>query len=69
MLYCREMSERGDQDSDASAAALVDESLIDAMMALTPAERLKQNDRMVRTIAMVRQAVAAPGSEHDAPDR
>jgi hypothetical protein len=63
------MSEHGDQDSDASASALVDESLIDAMMALTPAERLKQNDRMVRTIAMVKQAVAESTSGQDAPDR
>jgi len=49
------MSEAGTQDSGASEPALVDESLINAMMALSPEERLRLNDRMVRTILLLRQ--------------
>jgi hypothetical protein len=57
------MSESGTQDSGASEPALVDESLIDAMMALSPEERLRLNDRMVRTILLLRQGweAANPG--------
>jgi hypothetical protein len=57
------MSESGTQDSGASEPALVDESLIDAMMALSPEERLRLNDRMVRTILLLRQSweAANPG--------
>ena len=41
--------------NDSSESALVDESLIDAMLALSPEERLRQNDRMVRTVLLLRQ--------------
>lgn len=37
---------------------LVDESLIDAMLALSPEERLRQNDRMVRTILQLQEGLA-----------
>lgn len=37
----------------------VDVTLIDAMLALTPEERLRQNDRMVRTIQELRNGFAA----------
>ena len=41
--------------NDSTESALVDESLIDAMLALNPEERLRQNDRMVRTVLLLRQ--------------
>ena len=56
MLYCRAMNERDEQGLQAESAA-VDESLIDAMLALSPEERLRWNDRMLRTIALVRQGM------------
>lgn len=34
----------------------VDSTLVDAMLRLTPAERLRLNDRMVRTIRELRHA-------------
>ena len=45
--------------------SLVDESLIDAMLALSPVERLRQNDRMVRTILLLRQGLAAKVEDDD----
>jgi hypothetical protein len=38
---------------------LVDGTLIDAMLELTPEERLRQNDRMLRTIQELRDGFAA----------
>lgn len=38
---------------------LVDGTLIDAMLELSPEERLRQNDRMIRTIQEVRDGFAA----------
>jgi hypothetical protein len=38
---------------------VVDTSLVDAMLRLTPEERLRQNDRMLRTIKDLRDAFAA----------
>jgi hypothetical protein len=40
-------------------AVVVDTSLVDAMLRLTPEERLRQNDRMLRTIKDLRDAFAA----------
>ena len=37
----------------------VDVSLIDAMLALTPEQRLRQNDRMLRTIQELNDGFAA----------
>ncbi len=45
------------------SASVVDESLegmIDGMLALTPEERLRENDRMVRTLLLLQQNDAAP---------
>ena len=39
-------------------AVVVDTSLVDAMLRLTPEERLRQNDRMLRTIGELRDAFA-----------
>jgi hypothetical protein len=44
----------GDVDSGA-----VDVSLIDAMLALTPEQRLRQNDRMLKTIQELNDGFAA----------
>jgi len=46
-------------------AAVADVTLIDAMLALTPEERLRQNDRLVRTIQELRDGFAA-AEPHDA---
>ena len=35
----------------------VDMSLIDAMLALSPEERLRHNDRMLRTVELLRQGL------------
>lgn len=59
------MNDDGAQDRGASDPALVDESLIDAMMALSPEERLRQNDRMLRTILLLRQGWEAAGFGYD----
>jgi hypothetical protein len=63
------MSKSGERDSGAASSTSVDESLIDAMMALSPEERLRQNDRMVRTIFLLRQGIPAPGSDRDGEKR
>jgi len=49
------MGKDGVSDPTEVASALVDESLIDAMLTLSPEERLRQNDRMVRTVLLLRQ--------------
>ena len=45
-----------DSDTTGTTEALVDSSLIDEMLRLTPEERLLQNDRMIRTIMELRDA-------------
>ena len=59
------MSEARAQDSSESEPAVVDESLIDVMMALSPEERLRLNDRMVRTILLLRQGWKAANTGQD----
>jgi hypothetical protein len=49
---------------DAAPTPAVDESLIDAMLALAPEARLRHNDRMLRTIELLRQGLA----EQNEPD-
>ena len=52
-------AERGrEQPQDA-----VDESLIDEMLALSPEERLRHNDRMLRTIELLRQGMTEKTGE------
>jgi hypothetical protein len=46
-------------------AAAADVTLIDSMLALSPEERLRQNDRMIRTIEELRHGFAAARA-HDA---
>lgn len=47
------------------AAVTPDVTLIDSMLALSPEERLRQNDRMIRTIEELRHGFAAVRT-HDA---
>ena len=42
----------------------VDASLIDEMLALSPEERLRHNDRMLRTIELLRQGLAEQTEEN-----
>ncbi len=51
------MANQDPSPSDEGQAPPVDESLIDAMLALSPEERLRQNDRMIRTILQLRQGL------------
>jgi hypothetical protein len=48
-------------------ARTLDVSLIDAMLALTPEERLRQNDRMLRTIQELRDGFAARRADDASP--
>jgi hypothetical protein len=43
----------------------VDDSLIDEMLPLSPEERLRHNDRMLRTIELLRQGLAAKTGRED----
>jgi hypothetical protein len=54
-------TESGDEQTPRSA---VDASLIDEMLALSPEERLRHNDRMLRTIEMLRQGIAEMTGEN-----
>jgi hypothetical protein len=49
----------------ATAGVTVDVTLIDSTLALSPEERLRQNDRMIRTIEELRHGFAAARA-HDA---
>ena len=53
MVSSRSMG--NDSVDDSTESTLGDASLIDAMLALTPEERLRQNDRMVRTVLLLRR--------------
>ena len=54
-------SEPGDEQTPQSA---VDTSLIDEMLALSPEERLRYNDRMLRTIELLGQGLAEKTEEN-----
>ena len=45
---------------------VVDETLLDTLLALTPEERLRLNDRMVLTIQELRHGFAAAEPDHAA---
>ncbi len=52
------MSGGSESGREQALSAGVDESLIDEMLALNPEERLRQNDRMLRTIELLRRGLA-----------
>lgn len=56
MVFMSGDARRGDEIDEREH---VDTSLIDALMRLTPEERLLQNDRMLNTIRELRDAFAA----------
>jgi hypothetical protein len=60
------MNEHDDHHHEPSRAVLVDESLIDAMLALSVEERLLHNDRMLRTIELVQRGLREARPEGDA---
>jgi hypothetical protein len=53
------MASEGPTVPDVDEGEAVDASLVDAMLRLTPEQRLRQNDRMLRTIKDLRDAFAA----------
>jgi hypothetical protein len=55
VLWLFEMNDGRGQKDGVADSSLVDESLIEAMLALSPIERLRQNDRMVRMVLLLRQ--------------
>jgi hypothetical protein len=58
------MSSGTESGNEQSQGVAVDMSLIDAMLALSPEERLRHNDRMLRTIELLRQGLAEKTEEN-----
>ncbi len=58
------MSASGERENTQPEQPAVDESLIDAMLALTPEERLRHNDRMLRTIELLRRGLDEKTADH-----
>lgn len=58
------MASRTESSDDKPQESAVDLSLIDAMLALSPEERLRHNDRMLRTIELLRQGIAEKTEVH-----
>jgi hypothetical protein len=52
--------------SPSQRAGVVDESLLDMLLPLTPEERLRLNDRMALTIQELRDGFAAAEPDHAA---
>jgi hypothetical protein len=57
---------RQDGPRAAARAGVCDETLIDMLLALSPEERLRLNDRMARTIEELRHGFAAAEPDHAA---
>ena len=60
------MAKRQEEAPAAPAeSALVDESLVDAVWALSPVERLRQNDRTIRMVELLKEGLGkARGTDH-----
>jgi hypothetical protein len=58
------MSSSTDDGNEQTQVSGVDMSLVDAMLALSPEERLRHNDRMLRTIELLRQGLAERAADH-----
>ena len=58
------MASHRESGNEPAQGSGVDQSLIDAMLALSPEERLRHNDRMLRTIDLLRQAAAEKTEEN-----
>ena len=57
------MSGGRESGPEQTPSPVVDESLIDEMLARSPEERLRYNDRMLRTIELLRQGLAEKTGE------
>lgn len=53
-------------DAPRSIPSVADETLLDALAALTPEERLRWNDRMATTVLELRHGFAAAEPDHAA---
>jgi hypothetical protein len=53
-------------DAPRSRPSVADETLLDALAALTPEERLRWNDRMATTVLELRHGFAAAEPDHPA---
>jgi hypothetical protein len=53
-------------DAPRSRPSVADETLLDALAALTPEERLRWNDRMATTVLELRHGFAAAEPDHAA---
>ena len=58
------MSSGTENGNEQTPLFAVDASLIDEMLALSPEERLRHNDRMLRTIELLRQGIAKTPGEN-----
>ena len=58
------MSSSRESGNEPTPQFTVDASLIDEMLALSPEERLRHNDRMLRTIELLRQGLAEQTEEN-----
>jgi hypothetical protein len=58
LLWFAFMSSGTENGNEQTPPSAVDARLIDEMPALRPEERLRHNDRMVRTIEMLRQGLS-----------
>lgn len=64
--YIRSVPEQPETRHGASPVGATDPTLIDALLVLSPEERLRQNDRMLRTIQELRDGFAATEPHHPA---
>jgi hypothetical protein len=58
------MSSGTESGNEHAPPSVVDVSLIDEMLALSPEDRLRHNDRMLRTIELLRQSIADTTGEN-----
>ena len=58
------MSSSRESRNEPTPQSAVDASLIDEMLALSPEERLRHNDRMLRTIELLRQGIGDKTGEN-----
>jgi hypothetical protein len=57
------MPTASESESEQAPPSAADASLIDEMLARSPEERLRHNDRMLRTIELLRQGLAEKTGE------
>jgi hypothetical protein len=59
------MSSGRESGPEQTPSSVVDESLIDEMLARSPEERLRHNDRMLRTIELLRRGLAEKTGQNE----